>query len=83
MTKTKTPKTKNIKLTNEEQTLLRKTCRSLAAEVPYIDRKPYSHNLVSLYLRQISEIAGKSYANQLIEQHKLETLGWKKEPEEE
>ena len=47
-------------------------------EIPYIDIKPYSHNIISLELRLISEKYGMTTANQVIEDFRLDTKGWSK-----
>lgn len=47
-------------------------------EVDYVDVKPYSHNIISLVLRQISEEFGQDRANEAIENFQLELLGWSK-----
>lgn len=49
-------------------------------EVPYIDVKPYSHNIISLSLQHISNKYGKAQANKAIADFNLEKHGWKKEP---
>ena len=52
--------------------------RLLSKEVPYIDLKPYSHNIVSLTLQIAAKNYGNEYANHLIDKFKLEKLGWSK-----
>ena len=52
--------------------------RLLEKEVPYIDLKPYSHNIVGITLSIAAKNFGKSYANALIDKYKLEELGWSK-----
>lgn len=47
-------------------------------EVPFVDVKPYSHNIISLRLRQIAEKFGQDFANDAIEHFKLGSLGWSK-----
>ena len=47
-------------------------------EVDYVDVKPYSHNIISIVLRQISEEFGQDRANEAIENFQLELLGWSK-----
>ena len=47
-------------------------------EVDYVDVKPYSHNIISLVLREISEEFGQDRANEAIENFQLELLGWSK-----
>lgn len=47
-------------------------------EVPYVDIKPYSHNIISLLLRQLSEEHGQWTANKAIDKFSLESMGWSK-----
>jgi hypothetical protein len=47
-------------------------------EVDYVDVKPYSHNIISLVLREISQEFGQDRANEAIENFQLELLGWSK-----
>jgi len=47
-------------------------------EAEYVDIKPYSHNIISLYLGEVNRRFGKEMANQLIKDCGLETLGWHK-----
>ena len=48
-------------------------------EEGYVDIKPYSHNIIGLLLRQISEKYGKEEANKAIDECKLRKHGWRKE----
>lgn len=47
-------------------------------EVDYIDVKPFSHNIIGLALREISEKFGQDRANEAIEHFNLELFGWSK-----
>tara|TARA_B100001939_G_C16493660_1_gene426583 strand:+ start:332 stop:550 length:219 start_codon:yes stop_codon:yes gene_type:complete len=47
-------------------------------EVDYIDVRPFSHNIVGLVLREISEEFGQDRANEAIEHFNLELFGWSK-----
>jgi hypothetical protein len=49
------------------------------AERRFVDKKPYSHNIVSLLLMQINEDFGKKQANAAIRELKLDKLGWREE----
>jgi len=55
----------------------------LEAEACNVDRLPYSHNIVSLILRQIAKRFGRHEANRAIEDFDLEDLGWAKEKEDD
>ena len=45
-------------------------------EIPWVDIKPFSHNIISLELGIISENYGKDVSNQLIKDFKLDKMGW-------
>jgi len=47
-------------------------------QVPFVDVKPYSHNIIGLLLSQIAKKYGDTEANQAIEDFQLEGLGWRK-----
>ena len=47
-------------------------------EIPFVDRKPFSHNIISIALGAIDHDYGIYEANRAIEDFKLERLGWKK-----
>ena len=47
-------------------------------EVPYVDVKPFSHNIISLTLQMIDKQYGKKEANKAIGDFGLEKLGWRK-----
>jgi len=51
-------------------------------EKDYIGIKPYSHNIISLVLLQISQEYSKTEANNCIDEFELERHGWKKEKSE-
>ena len=56
---------------------LDKMTMKILHEIPYIDIKPFSHNIISLELRLVSEQFGQDVANQLIEGFGLDTKGWR------
>ena len=45
-------------------------------ELPYINIKPYSHNIIGLLLGQIEKMYGKDVVNKTIRELKLHQLGW-------
>ena len=51
----------------------------ISREAPFVDRKPYSHNIISLTLLQISKQFGKEEANKCVIDFGLDKLGWNKE----
>ena len=57
---------------------LKELYSKIEEEVPYIDIKPFSHNLIGLSLRQIANEFGQDRANEAIEHFDLEELGWSK-----
>lgn len=50
---------------------------ALVKELPYINIKPFSHNIVSLCLQAVAKEAGNKAANALIRKHGLVRLGWR------
>ena len=52
--------------------------KSIRDEVPFVDVKPYSHNLINLALQNIANAFGDEEANKAIEEFGLERLGWAK-----
>ena len=48
----------------------------ISKEVPYIDIKPYSHNIIGLVLAQIEKSFGKKQAIKVMKKHRLDTKGW-------
>jgi hypothetical protein len=69
---------KIIKLSPEEIEKVSLLRNKITSEVCFVDKKPYSHTIISLCLRQIADIVDKEYANQLITDFKLDQLGWVK-----
>lgn len=45
-------------------------------ERQYVDVKEYSHNIISLELRMVAEKFGLAKANAIIQDAKLDELGW-------
>lgn len=50
--------------------------KTIEREVPFIDKKPYSHNIISLALQAIAEKWGNETANKTIVDYRLEHYGW-------
>jgi hypothetical protein len=63
--------------------MTKKTLKELRAgikkEVPYVDLKPFSHNIISISLMIIAKEYGKEEANKAIRDFDLTELGWKEE----
>jgi len=49
---------------------------SIKKEVPFVDIKPFSHNIISLALSAIAKEHGNEAANKTIRKLKLRRLGW-------
>jgi len=54
--------------------------RIIQYESFWVDVKEYSHNLISLYLRECDGKYGRAEANNIIKETGLERLGWKTMP---
>lgn len=52
---------------------------AIAKEVPYVDVKPYSHNIISICLGAIAQEWGRAEADRAIDDFGLKELGWMKE----
>lgn len=51
---------------------------TIEKERPHVDKKPYSHNIISLTLQCAAAVGGNSMANRLIDDCDLVILGWSK-----
>ena len=45
-------------------------------EIPFVDIKPYSHNIIGLQLQLLAEKFGQAEANKVIRETPLKDLGW-------
>jgi hypothetical protein len=45
-------------------------------EIPFVDVKPYSHNIISIALQAINKGWGNKEANRVIREFGLKSLGW-------
>ena len=52
--------------------------KKIGNEVEWINIRPYSHNIIGMVLSSVCGEHGKEKANDLIDEFKLEKLGWKK-----
>ena len=50
--------------------------KEIGREVKYLDKKPYSHNIISLDLRIIDKDYGKHAAIETMKKFKLNKHGW-------
>jgi hypothetical protein len=60
-------------------TRLEEERKTIKKERLYVDRKPYSHNIISITLQIIAKEFGKEEAKKAVRDFKLETLGWRQE----
>jgi len=71
-------------MAKEEKQRLAELHKSIKDEVPYVNIKEYSHNIISWTLRLISQEFGYNEADKTIDTFKLNLYGWKHEtPKEE
>ena len=49
---------------------------TIKKEIPFVDIKPFSHNIISLELRLLKEVAGEEVVVELVKSTKLKDLGW-------
>jgi hypothetical protein len=56
--------------------------RKIMKEREWVDIKEYSHNIISLELREIARKYNDDYANKMIILCNLEELGWEIKPSE-
>lgn len=50
--------------------------KSIAKEVPFVDIKPYSHNIIGILLGMIEKGYGRAEAINAMYDFDLEELGW-------
>ena len=50
--------------------------KKIKSEIPFVDIKPFSHNIISLKLELLAEKYGQEEVNKLILSTKLKDLGW-------
>jgi len=53
-----------------------KLINSIEREIPYVDKKPYSHNIININLSIIGDKFGQDKVKQIISQTNLKYLGW-------
>lgn len=74
---------KRIDICKDTGKTLKEWEESILREMPWVDIKNYSHNIISVVLSAISQGWGKKKANSTIDKFGLEQLGWRKEKEGE
>eukprot|EP01050_Picozoa_sp_SAG11_P010164 SAG11_NODE_1003_length_6211_cov_6.104548_7_plen_69_part_00 len=63
-------------MNKEEEKKLNELYGKIKKQIPYIDIKSYSSNIISLTLNIMSEEFGDEKANETIEKLGLDKLGW-------
>jgi predicted AlkP superfamily phosphohydrolase/phosphomutase len=58
---------------------LKELRNDISRERKYVDKKPYSHNIINFTLREIAAKFGKEEANKAVRELKLIKLGWSEE----
>ena len=53
-----------------------KIIKTIKKEIPFVDIKPFSHNIINLELQILSEKFGEDKVKQVISETKLKHLGW-------
>ena len=60
--------------TNDENVV--KIIKKIKDEIPFVNVKPYSHNLIGLHMTMLEKIAGKQAVLELVKTTELKNLGW-------
>ena len=55
---------------------LNEAIKTIKQEIPFIDKKPYSHNIISIQLQLIDKKFGKDVVNNVIIDNHLRCYGW-------
>jgi hypothetical protein len=45
-------------------------------EIPFVDVKPYSHNIINMKLMILGEMFGEDKVKEIVSQTQLKYLGW-------
>ncbi len=70
---------KEVDATRGTGKILSEWKEAILREMPYVDVKPYSHNIISIALGAIARGWSKTEANKTIDEYGLTNLGWHKE----
>ncbi len=60
----------------EEQQKAQEIIEKIKHEIPYVDIKPYSHNIITLQLGYLEEVAGREAVVELVQTTELKNKGW-------
>ena len=61
---------------NSEKPKLEDLKKNIKKEIPFVDVKPFSHNIISMTLSMIEETYGEDVAIQTMSELRLDKLGW-------
>ena len=61
---------------SDTKTLIKKSLEIIDREIPYIDIKEYSHNIIGLELGALMEICSKEQVKKIVIEKGLDKLGW-------
>jgi len=50
--------------------------KNIKKEIPYVDIKPYSHNIIGLELEILARDYGEEEVHNIVKNTKLKDLGW-------
>ena len=62
--------------TDREPNTLVDMVEAIRRERPFVNKKPFSHNIIGLWLMEIAKKYGDKEANKVIREEGLERLGW-------
>ena len=61
---------------NSEKPKLEDLKKNIKKEIPFVDVKPFSHNIINMTLSKIEETYGEDVAIQTMSELRLDKLGW-------
>jgi hypothetical protein len=62
----------------DTKTLIKKTLARIDKEIPYIDIKEYSHNIIGLQLAMLTRICSKEQMKKIVIERGLDKMGWER-----
>ena len=63
-------------MNNNQKPKLEDLKKNIKKEIPFVDVKPFSHNIISMTLSMIEENYGEAAAVQTMSELRLDKLGW-------
>ena len=73
-------KQKQNKMTTTAEEKRLKIIDDIEKEIPWVDIKPYSHNIIGAKLGQLAQLCGQEEVDKLIANTPLCELGWSVSP---